>query len=84
MMLGPRLGRYSEGLDPLPLGNPVNACELTFYLPYYLCNANVNRTFLFEKVWACSFFGGVGWLLIQDQRMVLVVPNGNMLLEQPL
>jgi ammonium transporter, Amt family len=25
-MLGPRLGRYSNGLAPLPLGNPVNAC----------------------------------------------------------
>lgn len=25
-MLGPRLGRYSNGLASLPLGNPVNAC----------------------------------------------------------
>lgn len=31
-MLGPRLGRYSEGLDPLPLGNPVNACMGLFVL----------------------------------------------------
>lgn len=32
MMLGPRLGRYAEGLDPLPLGNPVNACMGLFVL----------------------------------------------------
>jgi ammonia channel protein AmtB len=25
-MLGPRLGRYANGINPLPLGNPVNAC----------------------------------------------------------
>lgn len=31
-MLGPRLGRYSEGTDPLPLGNPVNACMGLFVL----------------------------------------------------
>ncbi|XP_017035778.1 putative ammonium transporter 2 [Drosophila kikkawai] len=31
-MLGPRLGRYSEGNDPLPLGNPVNACMGLFVL----------------------------------------------------
>lgn len=31
-MLGPRLGRYAEGLDPLPLGNPVNACMGLFVL----------------------------------------------------
>ncbi|XP_001359892.2 putative ammonium transporter 2 [Drosophila persimilis] len=31
-MLGPRLGRYSEGYDPLPLGNPVNACMGLFVL----------------------------------------------------
>ncbi|XP_031622329.1 putative ammonium transporter 3 isoform X2 [Contarinia nasturtii] len=32
MMLGPRLGRYAEGIDPLPLGNPVNACMGLFVL----------------------------------------------------
>ncbi|XP_037045515.1 putative ammonium transporter 2 [Bradysia coprophila] len=31
-MLGPRLGRYSDGTDPLPLGNPVNACMGLFVL----------------------------------------------------
>ncbi len=31
-MLGPRLGRYSDGIDPLPLGNPVNACMGLFVL----------------------------------------------------
>lgn len=31
-MLGPRLGRYSEGIDPLPLGNPVNAVMGLFVL----------------------------------------------------
>ncbi|KAI8045882.1 putative ammonium transporter 2 [Drosophila gunungcola] len=31
-MLGPRLGRYSDGYDPLPLGNPVNACMGLFVL----------------------------------------------------
>ncbi|KAL7044742.1 hypothetical protein ACKWTF_002036 [Chironomus riparius] len=31
-MLGPRLGRYSHGNDPLPLGNPVNACMGLFVL----------------------------------------------------
>lgn len=25
-MLGPRIGRYSKGTDPLPMGSPVNAC----------------------------------------------------------
>ncbi|XP_021700161.1 putative ammonium transporter 2 isoform X1 [Aedes aegypti] len=32
MMLGPRLGRYAKGTDPLPLGNPVNACMGLFVL----------------------------------------------------
>lgn len=32
MMLGPRLGRYADGIDPLPLGNPVNACMGLFVL----------------------------------------------------
>lgn len=31
-MLGPRLGRYADGTDPLPLGNPVNACMGLFVL----------------------------------------------------
>uniref|UniRef100_A0A1A9ZY94 Ammonium transporter n=1 Tax=Glossina pallidipes TaxID=7398 RepID=A0A1A9ZY94_GLOPL len=31
-MLGPRIGRYSDGYDPLPLGNPVNACMGLFVL----------------------------------------------------
>ncbi|CAO1387079.1 unnamed protein product [Diamesa serratosioi] len=31
-MLGPRLGRYSNGLTSLPLGNPVNACMGLFVL----------------------------------------------------
>ncbi|XP_055845697.1 putative ammonium transporter 3 [Episyrphus balteatus] len=31
-MLGPRLGRYADGYDPLPLGNPVNACLGLFVL----------------------------------------------------
>ncbi|XP_055639594.1 putative ammonium transporter 2 isoform X2 [Toxorhynchites rutilus septentrionalis] len=32
MMLGPRLGRYAKGIEPLPLGNPVNACMGLFVL----------------------------------------------------
>ncbi|XP_059612678.1 putative ammonium transporter 3 [Phlebotomus argentipes] len=32
LMLGPRLGRYEEGINPLPLGNPVNACMGLFVL----------------------------------------------------
>ncbi|KAL0859084.1 hypothetical protein ABMA27_010931 [Loxostege sticticalis] len=32
LMLGPRLGRYAKGNDPLPLGNPVNAVMGTFVL----------------------------------------------------
>lgn len=32
LMLGPRIGRYTEGIDPLPLGNPVNACMGLFVL----------------------------------------------------
>lgn len=32
LMLGPRLGRYADGIDPLPLGNPVNACMGLFVL----------------------------------------------------
>lgn len=31
-MLGPRIGRYREGIAPLPLGNPVNACMGLFVL----------------------------------------------------
>ncbi|XP_063706513.1 putative ammonium transporter 2 [Culicoides brevitarsis] len=31
-MLGPRLGRYENGIAPLPLGNPVNACMGLFVL----------------------------------------------------
>lgn len=31
-MLGPRLGRYDNGFDPLPLGNPVNAILGLFVL----------------------------------------------------
>ncbi|CAH1164026.1 unnamed protein product [Phaedon cochleariae] len=32
MMLGPRLGRYDNGIAPLPLGNPVNAVMGLFVL----------------------------------------------------
>lgn len=32
LMLGPRLGRYDKGLDPLPLGAPVNAVLGLFVL----------------------------------------------------
>ncbi|XP_058820467.1 putative ammonium transporter 2 isoform X2 [Topomyia yanbarensis] len=32
IMLGPRLGRYAKGIEPLPLGNPVNACMGLFVL----------------------------------------------------
>ena len=31
-MLGPRLGRYAEGRDPLPMGNPLFACIGAFML----------------------------------------------------
>ncbi|KAJ8921310.1 hypothetical protein NQ315_013784 [Exocentrus adspersus] len=31
-MLGPRLGRYDKGKEPLPLGNPVNAVMGLFVL----------------------------------------------------
>lgn len=31
-MLGPRLGRYADGINPLPLGNPVNAVMGLFVL----------------------------------------------------
>lgn len=31
-MLGPRLGRYDNGIDPLPLGCPVNAIMGLFVL----------------------------------------------------
>ncbi|CRL04219.1 CLUMA_CG017324, isoform A [Clunio marinus] len=31
-MLGPRLGRYANGIGSLPLGNPVNACMGLFVL----------------------------------------------------
>lgn len=31
-MLGPRLGRYSNGINPLPLGSPVNACMVSKHL----------------------------------------------------
>lgn len=31
-MLGPRAGRYDNGLDPLPLGNPTNSLLGTFML----------------------------------------------------
>lgn len=32
IMLGPRLGRYLNGVEPLPLGNPVNTCMGLFVL----------------------------------------------------
>jgi ammonia channel protein AmtB len=32
MMLGPRLGRYDMGNEPLPLGSPVNAVMGLFVL----------------------------------------------------
>ncbi|CAK9833649.1 Putative ammonium transporter 3 [Anthophora retusa] len=32
IMLGPRLGRYDNGIDPLPLGSPVNAIMGLFVL----------------------------------------------------
>lgn len=28
-ILGPRIGRYSNGTDPLPMGSPVNACMVS-------------------------------------------------------
>lgn len=32
IMLGPRIGRYDNGIDPLPLGCPVNAIMGLFVL----------------------------------------------------
>lgn len=32
IMLGPRIGRYDNGIDPLPLGSPVNAIMGLFVL----------------------------------------------------
>lgn len=32
IMLGPRVGRYDNGIDPLPLGCPVNAIMGLFVL----------------------------------------------------
>lgn len=34
--------------------------------------------------WDFLYYGGAGWLLIQEVRMVLAEQNGNMQPEQPL
>lgn len=59
-MLGPRLGRYANGINPLPLGNPVNACMGTSN--YRKGNSTNLRNFK-----ACSCCGGAGWLSTPDQ-----------------
>lgn len=44
-MLGPRLGRYDAGLDPLPLGCPVNAVMGMFVLwLVFLTDVNKKNT----------------------------------------
>lgn len=46
IMLGPRLGRYANGLAPLPLGNPVNACMGLFVLYWGWLAFNAGRLFI--------------------------------------
>lgn len=58
-MLGPRLGRYSNGINPLPLGSPVNACMVS----KYLMNQSINVLFNSRPfARACSCCGGVNLL----------------------
>jgi Amt family ammonium transporter len=45
IMLGPRLGRYANGLDPLPMGNPVNACMGLFVLWWGWLAFNAGSTY---------------------------------------
>lgn len=66
-MLGPRLGRYSHGNDPLPLGNPVNAC-MGMNSNEQVKNESINDTHVIPFK-AFLFFGGVGLLSILAQHM---------------
>jgi Amt family ammonium transporter len=55
IMLGPRLGRYANGLAPLPMGNPVNACMGLFVLwwGWLAFNAGVKKM----KIFNCYQYG---------------------------
>lgn len=57
-MLGPRLGRYSDGLAPLPLGNPVNACMVSRFF-YWIADVHlISIIFVIEsRDFLC--YGGV-------------------------
>lgn len=60
MKLGPRLGRYANGLTPLPLGNPVNACMGLFVLFWGWLAFNAGSTYgLSGGSWEYSAKAGV-------------------------
>lgn len=45
LLLGPRLGRYDKGVDPPPLGNPVNVCLALFVLWWGWLGFNSGSTY---------------------------------------
>lgn len=59
-MLGPRLGRYDNGTDSLPLGNPVNAVMGLFVLWYQTYLISIKKI-LNLLVWS-NFCFRWGWL----------------------
>lgn len=55
IMLGPRLGRYANGLTPLPMGNPVNACMGLFVLWWGWLAFNAGSTYgMSDSKWMYS------------------------------
>ncbi|KZC05832.1 PREDICTED: putative ammonium transporter 3 [Dufourea novaeangliae] len=72
IMLGPRLGRYDNGIDPLPLGNPVNAIMGLFVLWWGWLAFNSGSTYgVSEQRWqyaaraaVCTMLASMGGGLI--------------------
>lgn len=74
-MLGPRLGRYSNGIHPLPLGSPVNACMVSKAdKRFTLIKFN---SFVIYDFRGCLFFGGVSHLIALNQIKRRIVKQCN-------
>ncbi|XP_076680094.1 ammonium transporter [Andrena cerasifolii] len=64
IMLGPRLGRYDNGIDPLPLGNPVNAIMGLFVLWWGWLAFNSGSTYgITEHRWQYAARAAVSTML---------------------
>ncbi|XP_067132637.1 putative ammonium transporter 3 [Centruroides vittatus] len=64
IILGPRVGRYDQGFEPLPLGNPTNALLGLFMLWWGWLGFNSGSTFgIMENKWKYSSRAAVTTIL---------------------